>query len=86
MYEIYFTKRAAKEYKALDATITNRVDVALSNLSINPRREGSIKLKNRFGYRIRVGKYRVIYDILDDVLVIEVIKIAHRKDVYTEKK
>ena len=44
--------------------------------------EGYIKLKGRDGYRIRVGTYRIICDIFDDLLLIDVINLGHRKDIY----
>lgn len=43
---------------------------------------GYKKLKGRDGYRIRVANYRIIYEILDDVLLVDVIEIGHRKDIY----
>lgn len=51
-------------------------------LAENPRPFGFRNLKGREGYRIRVGNYRIIYDIFDDELVIDVIQLGHRKDVY----
>ena len=48
----------------------------------NPRPQGCKKLKGRKGYRIRVGYYRVIYEIIDDVLLIDVVDLGHRKDIY----
>ncbi|WP_354360598.1 type II toxin-antitoxin system RelE/ParE family toxin [Pedobacter sp. UYP30] len=55
---------------------------AISNLAENPRPSGYIKLKNRNGYRIRIGNYRVLYDIFDSVLTIEIITLGHRKNIY----
>ncbi|WP_223682274.1 type II toxin-antitoxin system RelE family toxin [Flavobacterium hibisci] len=52
------------------------------DLAENPRPQGYKKLKGRPGYRIRVGDYRVIYEIFDDVLLIDVIDLGHRKDIY----
>jgi mRNA interferase RelE/StbE len=51
-------------------------------LTNDPRPFGYIKLKGRNGFRIRVGNYRIIYDIFDLELLIEVIAIGHRKDIY----
>ncbi|MFM9945122.1 MAG: type II toxin-antitoxin system RelE family toxin [Bacteroidia bacterium] len=55
---------------------------AIVNLETNPRPQGYIKLTGRRGYRIRVGNYRIIYDIFDKELVIDVIDLSHRKDIY----
>ena len=55
---------------------------ASENLAENPRPKGYKKLKGRTGYRIRVGNYRIIYEIFDDILLIDVIDLGHRKDIY----
>lgn len=54
----------------------------LYDLAENPRPNGYRKLKGRNGYRIRVGNYRIIYAIFDAILVIEVIDLGHRKEIY----
>jgi Cytotoxic translational repressor of toxin-antitoxin stability system len=59
-----------------------RILKAIRGLAINPRPTGCKKLKSTDLYRIRVGDYRVIYEIHDDVLVVLVIKVGHRQDVY----
>jgi mRNA interferase RelE/StbE len=51
-------------------------------LPLNPRPHGCKKLKGRNGYRIRKGIYRIIYDVYDNVLTVEVIALGHRKDIY----
>ncbi len=55
---------------------------AIEKLEENPRPHGYIKLQDRKGYRIRVGNYRIIYDIFDTQLIIEIITLGHRKDIY----
>ncbi len=55
---------------------------AISELENNPRPQGFKKLKGRDGYRIRIGNYRIIYKIFENELVIDVITLGHRKDVY----
>ena len=55
---------------------------AISELENNPRPQGFKKLKGRDGYRIRIGNYRIIYKIFEKELVIDVITLGHRKDVY----
>ncbi len=82
-YRIEWKRSAVKELKKLPRLGVKRVLQAVENLSIDPRPPGSRKL---FGakrtYRIKVGVYRVIYAVESDILVIEVIKVGHRKDVY----
>jgi len=55
---------------------------AILALAVNPRPYGCKKLKGRDGYRIRKGDFRIIYDIDDKILVVEVIAIGQRKDIY----
>jgi len=58
----------------------------LRKLADNPRPKGSIKLKGyKNHYRIRVGNYRAIYNIEDKILIVEIIRISNRKDIYKEK-
>ncbi len=59
------------------------IKAAIYNLAENPRPIGYKKLKGREGYRIRVGDYRVIYNIFDKVLTIDVVNLGHRKDIYS---
>ncbi len=62
--------------------IHDRVVDALQELKLNPRRTGVKKLRGRDGYRIRVGDYRVLYTINDELQEVEVYSIGHRKEVY----
>ena len=81
-YRILIKKSAEKEIIALPRGDRVRVVARISSLAENPRPEGSQRLSGRDAYRLRVGRYRVIYTIADAVLVVEVIKVGHRKDVY----
>jgi mRNA interferase RelE/StbE len=67
-------KIAASEY--------TRIVKRLQELANDPRPNGYKKLKGRGGYRIRIGDYRIIYEIEDNKLVVLVIDIGHRKDIY----
>jgi len=58
------------------------IKTAIYSLANNPRPQGFKKLRNRDGYRIRVADYRIIYDIFDNLLVVDVIDLGHRKDIY----
>jgi mRNA interferase RelE/StbE len=62
--------------------IVNQIIEALSLLEDNPRPSGCKKLKGREGYRIRTGVYRIIYDIFEQELLIDVIASGHRKEIY----
>ena len=62
--------------------VQNKVLEALVSLSENPRPNGCKKLVGTDSWRFRVGEYRIVYSIEDNVLLIEVIRVAHRKEVY----
>lgn len=63
-------------------TYYSSIKEAIYSLAHNPRPHGYIKLKGRAGYRIRVANYRIVYDVFDEVLLVEVINLGHRKDIY----
>jgi len=82
-YSIFYKQTASEELLQLPANIAHKIKAAIDKLSESPRPHGCKKLigsKNE--YRIRIGSYRVIYTIADTILIVTVIKIAHRKDVY----
>ncbi|MDR0793209.1 MAG: type II toxin-antitoxin system RelE/ParE family toxin [Chitinophagaceae bacterium] len=81
-YSLDFRKQAFKELEKIDEPFYSNIKQALFNLTENPRPVGYKKLKGGAGYRIRVGDYRVIYDIFDAELIIDVIMVGNRKDIY----
>ena len=82
-YTILYKRSAEKELLSLAEMYAWKIRDAINNLSDNPRPHGCEKLKgSRNEYRIRIGNYRVIYTISDGMLIVTIIKIAHRKDVY----
>jgi len=89
-YKLVITDSAAKELKRIPAKMQDRIFEKIEGLADEPKPHGHKKLKN-FAisgndqddyYRIRVGDYRVIYTIEDELITIFIMKIAHRKDVY----
>ena len=85
-YEIQISKSASKQIKKLPSEIQERIQVKVDSLAVESRPDGVKKLKGREnGYRIRVGDYRIIYDIFDDVLLIIVVEVGHRGSVYKDK-
>ncbi len=56
--------------------------VTIKSLAQNPRPSGYRKLKERDAYRIRKGNYRIIYEIIDSMLIVDIIAIGHRKNIY----
>jgi len=84
-YRIEFTHSSEKEFKKLDSVVKQRVSDAVVELEDNPRPSGCVALKDyKSIYRIRIGKFRVIYEVQDKVLLVLVIRIAKREDVYND--
>jgi mRNA interferase RelE/StbE len=81
-YTIFIEKSAQKDLSKITPPHQNRIIKAIQLLSKNPRPSGSKKLSGRDAWRIRVGNYRIIYEIHDDRLIILVVVIGHRKDIY----
>ena len=81
-YNIKIKRSAEKEIKKLNKQALKRILQKLDELALNPRGYNSIKLSNESKYRIRVGKYRILYEIFDKTLIVVVVKVSHRKDVY----
>jgi len=81
-YNIEIKKSAVKEINQLPAADLKRVLAAIDALSNDPRPHNSIKLSADERYRMRVGNYRILYMIEDDVLIVFVVKVGHRKDAY----
>lgn len=81
-YSVLILRRAQKELSELPTETFRRVRDTIRNLSQEPRPRGSLKLINREGWRVRVGVYRVIYDIDDREHVVTILHIGHRRDVY----
>lgn len=81
-YTISISKTAQKQLDKLsDSTAAPIID-AISGPANNPRPNGCKKLKGRSGYRIRKGDFRIIYDIFDNILLINVIAVGDRKEIY----
>jgi len=81
-YSVNFKKHALKELAKINEPFYSQIKQAIYTLADNPRPPGCKKLKGRDGYRIRVGNYRIIYDIYDSELVVDIIALGHRKDIY----
>ena len=81
-YTVVLSKKAQKQLDKLSDSIAEPILKAIGSLEENPRPHGSKKLKGRDGYRIRIGNYRVIYNIFDNELIVDIITLGHRKDIY----
>jgi mRNA interferase RelE/StbE len=81
-YTVFILRRAQKELAQLPREVYVHIRDAIRDLEQEPRPHASAKLTGREGWRIRVGDYRVIYEIDDQQRVVTVLHIGHRRDVY----
>lgn len=81
-YKIVLGARAEKEPRKLARPIRLRVANAIDALGRNPRPSAARKMVGSGGYRLRVGDYRVIYEIEDNIVAVYIIKIGHRREIY----
>ena len=83
-YRIVFTKQADRTLRKLPRNVSDLIRSKLDQVAADPHaHHGNVtKLQNRSGFRLRIGDWRVIYEIQDDQLVILVLKIAPRGGIY----
>ena len=81
-YSVSIIRPAQKELAAISPPYFDRIAEAIKALSAEPRPSGCLKLSGREGWRMRVGDYRVLYDIDDVAKRVVVQHIGHRRDVY----
>ncbi len=84
-YRIEIKRPARKALLALPQAYRSRIAEAIEALASDPRRPGTRKLAGvEHLYRLRIGDYRVVYEIHDERLIIVVVKVGHRREVYRE--
>ncbi|MCK6530394.1 type II toxin-antitoxin system RelE/ParE family toxin [Myxococcota bacterium] len=81
-YSVHIKRSAEKEIRDLPDSVRLRVVTAIRQLADNPRPHGCEKLTARDAWRIRLGTHRIVYTVEDSHLVIEVVRVAHRREVY----
>ncbi|SMH47171.1 mRNA interferase RelE/StbE [Rathayibacter oskolensis] len=82
-YSIVYSRAAAKAFRGIHPNDQRSIKAAVEGLTVEPRPPGAIQLVGGGGeYRVRVGDYRIVYDIQDGELVILVLRVAHRREVY----
>jgi len=81
-YTVLILPSAQKQLSKLPNAIATRIEDRMLDLEGDPRPPGCKKLKGRDAWRIRIGDYRLIYEINDGKLIVTVISIGHRRDVY----
>lgn len=82
-YDLLIKRSAQKQLANIPRPNRDRIITAVRSLADDPRPAGVRKLTGRDAWRIRIGEYRIIYEIYDDALLVLVVSIGHRRDVYT---
>ena len=84
-YKVVFRKSVLKDLERIPKKDVRRIVAAIKSLAEDPRPPQSKKLSGDEKYRLRSGVYRILYSIEDDKLIVCVVKVRHRKDVYKKK-
>jgi mRNA interferase RelE/StbE len=82
-YRIEFSPAAARQLRKLPPDVRKRVGTKIDALASDPRPPGTEKLEGQDGLlRVRAGDYRIVYTVADDVILVVIVKIGHRADIY----
>ena len=81
-YTVLMTRRAQGELSSLMGPPYIQVKRAMESLAIAPRGPGCRKLRGREGWRLRVGRFRVLYEIDDKVQTVTIVRVGHRREIY----
>ena len=81
-YRIEVLPAAVRALRRVDGPNRKRIEGAILVLAQDPRPPASRKLRGRDGYRVRIGAYRILYDVHDDVLLVVIVTVGHRREVY----
>ncbi len=82
VYKVYFRESVEKDLNTIPKRDLKRILQRIKTLEENPRPSGCEKLTGQERYRVRQGKYRIVYSIQDYELTVWIVKVGHRKDVY----
>lgn len=82
-YDVQFAASAARSFRKLESAVQHRLARAIDALAIDPRPHGAVKLADEDDlYRVRVSEYRVVYKIQDRQLIVLIVAVGHRRDIY----
>lgn len=84
-YKLVFKKSVSRDLRPIPNNDVVRILQCMEELQENPRPAGSEKLSGQERYRVRQGVYRIIYEVADELLIVTVVKVGHRKHVYKRK-
>jgi len=82
IYSVEILRSAQKQLSRINRQDQTRIIEAIATLAANPRPTGCKKLSGRPAWRIRVGSHRVVYEVHDDQIIVLVVAIVHRKEIY----
>lgn len=83
MYKLVFDKKVIKDLKQIDSVWQKKILDKMNEILVISPYDGKRLVGNMSNfYRIRVGDYRIIYEVIEDIVTVEIIKIGHRKEVY----
>ena len=83
-YTVVIERTALKALEKIDAPQRAKIESKIDGLATDPRPHGAVKLSGLDAYRIRVGNYRVVYEVSDSVRIVRVTNIGHRRSIYRE--
>jgi mRNA interferase RelE/StbE len=81
-YKVYFRASVEKDFASIPRSDLKKILQRIKTLADNPRPPGCEKLTGQERYRVRQGRYRIVYSIHDDELTVWIVKVGHRKDIY----
>ena len=81
-YKVYFRVSVEKDFASIPRSDLKKILQRIKTLAENPRPPGCEKLTGQERYRVRQGRYRIVYSIHDDELTVWIVKVGHRKDIY----
>ncbi len=81
-YKVYFKSSVEKDFSTIPKKDLKKILRRIQELADNPRPPGCEKLTGQERYRLRQGRYRIVYSVQDDELTVWIVKVGHRKDIY----
>lgn len=82
-YQVFLNKKAEKTLSKMEKSIAKRISEKITQISEDPRHNGAIKLSGEENsYRVKIGDYRIIYEIYDSKIIVIITNIGDRKEVY----
>ena len=81
-YKVYFRESVEKDFSSIRKKDLAKILIRIKALANDPRPSGCEKLTGQERYRVRQGRYRIVYSVQDEALTVWIVKVGHRKDVY----